>query len=129
MKKNAHINRESVCGWAIAWATVSKSGKIEVQKYLTHFLEGQELNQILPLFANEHKARAYILANAPAPAAKGFQWAVVELTAYGLLVTLLDNPHIEAMVANPRSEDASVLPAALLIEALSSALGERHKAA
>jgi hypothetical protein len=125
MNQNIHIDRTTGLGWAIAWAKVSKRGKIKVRKYLTHFEEGQSLDQWLPLFGNEHQANAYILANAPGPAPQGLQWAVMELTVYGLLVTLLDHPHIEAVVCNPHSEEANVLPAAQLIAALSAALGEK----
>src|SRR5215217_3135970 len=124
MNKNMHIDRTTGLGWAIALAKVSKRGKIEVRKYLTHFEEGQSLNQWLPLFANEHEANVYVVANAPGPAPRGLQWAAIELTAYGLLVTLLDHPHIEAVVRDPHTEEANILPADRVIAALSIALGE-----
>jgi hypothetical protein len=46
------------------------------------------------------------------------------LTAYGLLAILLDHPHIEAVVCNPHSEEANILPADRLIERLTKAPGE-----
>jgi hypothetical protein len=96
--------------------------EIDVRKYLTLYEEGKELNQSLPLFDSASDANAYILANAPAPAPEGLAWTVAELTAYGLLVILLDNSNIVAVVCNPHTEEVNVLPAAELIEGLTKAL-------
>lgn len=125
MISNIQIDRKSGVGWTITWANVSTDpSEIDVQKYLTVYEQGEELNQSLLLFDSAYEANAYILANAPGPAPEGLAWTVAEFTAYGLLVTLRDNPNIAAVVCNPQDEEVNVLPAAGLIEGLTKALDQ-----
>lgn len=123
MISNIQIDRKSGVGWTITWANVSMDpSEIEIRKYLTVYEEGEERNQSLLLFDSAYEANAYILANAPGPAPTGLAWTVAEFTAYGLLVTLRDNPNIAFVVCNPQDEEFNVLPAAELIEGLTKAL-------
>ena len=121
---NTHLDPESGIGWTAAWARVSESGEIEIQRYMTYFEEGRSHNQWLLLFDDEHEAAAYVSATAPGPVPGPYEWAVGECTTFGLLAILRDNPNIKGAVFRSRGKSAHAIPATVLIGALSKALGE-----
>jgi hypothetical protein len=118
------LDPESGIGWTAAWARVSESGEIEIERYMTYFEEGHTHNQWLLLFDDGHEAEAYVSATAPGPVPGPYEWAVGECTTFGLLAILRDNPTIKGAVFRSRGKMAYAIPATVLIHTLSGALGE-----
>ena len=119
-----HLDPESGLGWTAAWARVSESGEIEVQRYMTYFEEGHSHDQWLLLFDDQHEAEAYVWATAPGPVPGPYEWAVGECTTFGLLAILRDKPKIKGVIFRSRGKSACPIPAAVLVGTLSRALGE-----
>jgi hypothetical protein len=124
MNNKTSLVPESPAGWALGLATVSESGEIETEGFLTHFERNYPDEKWLMLFRTQQEAKAYLVAKLPADVLKECQWACTEFSAQDLLELLRDYPDLAGVLFDPGSDEAHFAPADVLIGVLERALDE-----
>jgi hypothetical protein len=123
MKNKASLVPEIPAGWALGLVTVTESGEVETEGFLTHFESDYPDEKWLMVFRTQQEARAHLVNTLPADVLESLQLACVEFTALDLLKFLREYPELEGVLFNPGSDEAHFLAANVLMEVLVRHLG------
>jgi hypothetical protein len=104
--------------------TVTESGEVETEGFLTHFESDYPDEKWLMLFRTQQEARAHLVNTLPVDVLESRRLACVEFTASDLLELLREYPELEGVLFNPGSDEAHFVAANVLIGTLVKALGE-----
>jgi hypothetical protein len=124
MNNKANLVPESPAGWALGLATVTESGEVETEAFLTHFEKDRPHEKWLMVFRTQLEAKTYLVNTLPVDVLESCRWACTEFTALDLLEFLKAFPDVEGVLFDLGSDRTNYVPADVLIDVVERNAGE-----